>query len=1725
MLRLLGPFVLVALLLPFVLSPSASGRPAANGTHVSGTISTNTTWTSAGSPYVLDGNVTVASGVTLTVNPGVVVKFNGQFRTLVVNGTLSAIGTAGSRITFTSIQDDTVGGDSNGDGSATSGAPGQWSDIKFNSNTSQLSYVDVRYGGYGTAQSYAPIYVYGSGKALTIDHALISQNQKSGVVVGNRAAVTISDSTIEQNTYGIYNSQGTLTLERTTVSGNSARGIWFNLPNSTPLPAASSIMRSDVKNNTTQGIYILANGDYPLASMPHGNWNNIFANNGGGIQLDVVGYPSFANAEVDWKHNYWGADVGYAKNRSECSGVSPKADGDVVYRSSGSDPKAGPFDNGRYYLVGTTKCAVDFFKLGPLELEPTEIANGARLASTMLLGDCGGDANLKQVCVFIADPVNSATGNFAHEVTDASLPGAGVPFSFTRTYNSLDLQGGPFGPGWTHNQLASLQIKAWGDVTFRDEGGAQLDYEKQADGSFQTPAGALSTLAPVTGGYEVTRQDQVTYRFDTSGRLLSVKDRNNQGLSYAYDGSGRLATITDAAGRQATLSYNAANLISQLALADGRSVAYAYTDGRLSSVTDLAGKVWTYAYESKGLLEQETDPRGNTVFRNVYTADGRVAEQYDALNNKTSFAWDPAAQTQTVTDARNNVWKDVYASNVLQSRIDALNNQTQFGHNTAVDQTSVTGPDGTTVNMTYDAKGNVLTASVPALDATKTFSYDAQNNPTSVTDARGTLTTYGYDANGNTTSIVQDGTTVASYTYNPSGQPLTLTDGRNNTTTYTYETNGNLASETDPLGNKTTYAYDSAGRMTSKVTPRGNVQGADPNQYRWTYTYDTAGRPLTETDPLGNTTTYAYDDAGNQTSVTDPRGNVTTTAYDAANRPTSVTAPDAGGTSYTYDTVGNKLTETDPRGKTTTSTYDADNRLASMTTPLGNKTTYAYDASSNLIRQFEPRGNVQGADPDDYDTLYTYDAAGRLLTETDPLGNTTTYVYDKVGNRTSVTDANSHTTTYAYDGKNRLTSVTAPGEAVTAYTYDANGNLLTRTDPNDHVTSYAYDAANRLTSMTLPLSRQWTYAYDADGNRISQVDANGNATPTPGDGTTSYTYDRAGRLSAIDYSDSTPDVTFTYDAAGNRTQTTDGAGTQTYAYDNVNRLASVTRAADTFSYVYDLAGNITRRTYPDATVVDYGYDDDSRLASVTSAGQTTSYAYDPAGNLTQTTLPATNGYAEERTYDRAGRLTRVKSVKGASALADFTYTLDPVANPTQVVRAGSLPGTQTYEYDVRDRLTQVCYAASCPASDYIRWTYDPVGNRLTEVRPSDTTNYTNNAADELTQAGPTSYSYDQNGNETAAGGRTFAYDLEDRLTSTTASGETTTYSYDGDGKRLQATTSGQALKFLWDTNHDLPQLALERDGAGALVRRYLYGNARVALTTPGAIFYYHYDTLGSVANVTSAAGTTQWTYAYEPFGAARTEVQDDSSAPQNSLKFAGEYMDPTGLYHLRARQLDPALGRFLTRDPVDLSVSEPYLGAHLYAADRPTLLVDPSGKTLAFYDDAQASADEATSNCNEATTASDRIRCSYGFLKNRFILAKAQNTKIMFPKKYSAGLVGNFWAETERRPLDPTYDEEGGGPGRGIAQWTEAGPGEKANRWDRLVAWARRAGLGERELQTQLKYVWRELHTSERPAFEAIIATTTVREAAIAVQDKYERADPARQQKRIDHSLYIFRNY
>ena len=99
---------------------------------------------------------------TLTIEPGVVIKFHpsdGPYMMLGTGGTVMAQGTASDPIIFTSFKDDSHGGDTNGDGTATSPGPGDWGSVNTNGEQgSVFEYCHFYYGGNGSYKYTLELY-------------------------------------------------------------------------------------------------------------------------------------------------------------------------------------------------------------------------------------------------------------------------------------------------------------------------------------------------------------------------------------------------------------------------------------------------------------------------------------------------------------------------------------------------------------------------------------------------------------------------------------------------------------------------------------------------------------------------------------------------------------------------------------------------------------------------------------------------------------------------------------------------------------------------------------------------------------------------------------------------------------------------------------------------------------------------------------------------------------------------------------------------------------------------------------------------------------------------------------------------------------------------------------------------------------------------------------------------------------------------------------------------------------------------------------------------------------------------------------------------------------------------------------------------------------------------------------------------------------------------------
>ncbi|HEX6467513.1 MAG TPA: DUF6531 domain-containing protein [Streptosporangiaceae bacterium] len=855
--------------------------------------------------------------------------------------------------------------------------------------------------------------------------------------------------------------------------------------------------------------------------------------------------------------------------------------------------------------------------------------------------------------------------------------------------------------------------------------------------------------------------------------------------------------------------------------------------------------------------------------------------------------------------------------------------------------TGMTDSTGRGVALAYD--GSVLGKVTDAAGRTATLSYDS-GLLSAVAFSDGHAVRFGYTS-GRLTSVTERDGAVTRYGYDASGRLESITDADGHRLVHnTYDSSGRVTVQTDATGATTRLAYN--GAETDVTDPNGGV---------WTHVY--VGNALFASyDPYGNKTSFYYDDHWRPTSMTDPLGNTTTYGYDSAGNLSTRTAPAPQSTTehWTYNAAGDLASYTSPRQKTTSFTYNDDHQLTSTTTAKGEKTTFGYD-QGRLTTQIDPRGNVSGADPADFTWSYGYDDAGLLATVTDPLGHSDTFSYDADGAVAALTDPAGHKTSYTRDAAGRITAVTDPAGATTSYMYDAAGNLTQRKDANGHVTGYGRDDQGHLVAITDPLGHAQTFGYDGAGNLTTSTDARGIVR--------TRTLDARGLPTKVAYSDATPAVTAGYDADGRLTALGDPGGQHTLGYDNLGRLQSVATAAGSFGYAYDADGNVTSRTYPDGDTATFGYDDDGDLASQTAGGATTQYGYDPAGHLVTAILPPGNGYTETRSYDAAGRLTKIAGAKSGTTLASWNLTLDPAGRPTKVdvTRAGTPATTRTYGYNADGRLTSECVFpatdSTCPGgSDQVDYTYDGVGNRTTSTSNGETTGYSYDAADQLTTTTTggtkTTYGYDDDGNQTSAGGgRSYTYDGANRLTkavvTTTAATTTRTYTYDSLGNRVSASTNGAIDRTTgYDINNPLPQPAYDADSAGHTTADYRYdplGDPQ-SEHTPAGTFYDHHDWLGSITDLTNAAGVDQYRSTYSAYGAA-DRAPLVGNPPANPFAYAGAPTDQTtGLDHMRARDYDPATGRFTSRDPIELRPGQPYTSSYAYAADAPTYLTDPSGE-------------------------------------------------------------------------------------------------------------------------------------------------------------------------------------
>jgi hypothetical protein len=302
--------------------------PAARATYVEGTIAQNTDWTLVDSPFIVSNNVTVSSGATLTIEPGVQVRFGDKFW-IIVNGGIVADGTDDRMIQFTSDNVNATAGD--------------WGAILINATQqSSMTHCMIEYGngitiegGALNLQNDAVRYdsngIVANGGSVIVENDEIINNTVSGITVTGGSQVNVENNAISSNGDGVVltgNLTGNINIMQNNVSLNNQSGIlldadiYYNtaiLQNNVSLNnygfrvatnTTTYITRNYISNNT-KGVF------YENGVGHEAHFNDIFNNT---VAMDVS--PS---ASVNATYNYWG-DVSGPFHSS----LNPEGKGNMV---------------------------------------------------------------------------------------------------------------------------------------------------------------------------------------------------------------------------------------------------------------------------------------------------------------------------------------------------------------------------------------------------------------------------------------------------------------------------------------------------------------------------------------------------------------------------------------------------------------------------------------------------------------------------------------------------------------------------------------------------------------------------------------------------------------------------------------------------------------------------------------------------------------------------------------------------------------------------------------------------------------------------------------------------------------------------------------------------------------------------------------------------------------------------------------------------------------------------------------------------------------------------------------------------------------------------------------------------------------------------------------------------------------------------------------------------
>ncbi len=786
----------------------------------------------------------------------------------------------------------------------------------------------------------------------------------------------------------------------------------------------------------------------------------------------------------------------------------------------------------------------------------------------------------------------------------------------------------------------------------------------------------------------------------------------------------------------------------------------------------------------------------------------------------------------------------------------------------------------------------------------------------------------------------QQWVTFASYTYDSEGNLVAARDADGGAVRFAYDERHRMTMDCDRIGLTFHFRYDETGRC---IESWGDYPGGvDPSLHADVPAYLADG--VTRAKGIHHCK-FEYFDNG-YSEVADS----TQVRRYFGNRHGTLDKSVEGGRvlSCSYDGDGHLLTRTDALGATVGFVRDRRGRIVQIMDALGRSTTIDRQEYGLPVSIVHPDGSALS---------FVRDRCGNPILVTDEAGATSSYQYDERGLCTALVGSNGARTTFVYDEQGNQIAVVLADGATWHYRYDGlgrliDGNLIEVMAFDGRVLKYGYDPNRRLQRFENGKREKTLIQYNLAGERVSVEHADGTAV--------AFEYDARGRLLVARGDES--EVRFERDPRGDVIRDTQVLRGEEHSveieYDaQAMRVARRTSLGHAETIVRDMFGERARTTLP--------------------GGRDVEHQRDVFGREVTRFLPRSGRI--ESTFDAAGRLSLRRTRNGAASLAVGANQPEWIGERDQGITASA-----RYQYDLAGELQSAWNSRSGERT----YTYDPVGQLLScvpEHARAEVFRY--DAAGNVYEGGAESREYGPGNRLLRKGASKFRWDddgnLIEKSTLAAESGKeaVSTYRWTASGllasvqgpdgrrvefdydpllrrvaKRVYRTAGGRkpelaaTTRFVWDANVLVHELTTRAQAAGDPVvsqRTYWFeddGFDPVAHADSSPMagegerwYFYVNDPAGTPERLVESSGEVACELTRTAFGVL---VASPGARTTTPLRLEGQYADDeTGLSYNRYRYYDPDLGRFLSADPMALSV-----GTNFYAFGlNPIGWTDPFG--------------------------------------------------------------------------------------------------------------------------------------------------------------------------------------